>query len=268
MPRRGRPAAADDERAGRRLLERQPAADVLHHRRPGSAAAARSRSRAGPRPAAGSCRPTSAAIRFAQAPAALTSRRARIEPRPVCTVKRCAPGRRATSIAGDRGVGADRGAVLERPHARTAARPAAGWRGPRAGSTTAPARSSARNGANARSSSPTSTCGLEAGVAARSRCFSRSSCSSCGVSATISPPVMWTSSGPSSSSLELRPERRRAGQQPHLVEQPLAHRPPVSNDGELVDRDLEVEAPGVRAGGLAVQLAALDQRDLDALRAR
>ena len=35
--------------------------------------------------------------------------------------------------------------------------------------------------------------------------------------------------------------------------------------GELVDRDLEVEASRVRPRGLAVQLAALDEDDLDAL---
>ena len=35
--------------------------------------------------------------------------------------------------------------------------------------------------------------------------------------------------------------------------------------GELVDRDLEVEAPSVRSRGLTVQLGALDEHDLDPL---
>ena len=64
--------------------------------------------------------------------------------------------------------------------------------------------------------------------------------------------------------LERVPEPRRLEQLPHLLEQPVVRAGGVAL-GELVDRDLEVEAAGVRARGLAVQLRALEQQHVDPL---
>ena len=99
----------------------------------------------------------------------------------------------------------------------------------------------------------------------RSRCLSCSSCSSPRVSATIRPPVRWRPRSPSSSSSSVSQTLGR-------LERAAA--PPSSSRwrdvrgvalGELVDRDLEVEAARVRAGRLAVQLPALEEHDLDPL---
>ena len=84
------------------------------------------------------------------------------------------------------------------------------------------------------------------------------------VSATISPPVMCRSSV----AVELLLERL-----PHLAASAWSRTSVCSRSrtfaglgaGELVDRDLEVEAARIRSRRLAVQLAPLDQHDLDSL---
>ena len=62
--------------------------------------------------------------------------------------------------------------------------------------------------------------------------------------------------------LELLPDLRGLGVQSHLGVQALAHVGGL-RARQLVDRDLEVEASGVRPRRLAVQLAALDEHHLD-----
>ena len=64
--------------------------------------------------------------------------------------------------------------------------------------------------------------------------------------------------------LERRPEPRRLGVEPHVRQQPGARALGLPR-GELVDRDLEVEAACVRPGCLAVELRALEQDDVDTL---
>ena len=113
-------------------------------------------------------------------------------------------------------------------------------------------------GRSARSSSPSSTC-VSSPASASIACLSCRSCSSSGVSATISPPVVWRPSV----AVELAPRAsarpRRLGVEAHVGEQPRVRAGGLAR-GQLVDRDLEVEAARVRPGRLAVQLAALEQR--------
>ena len=188
---------------------------------------------------------------------------ARIRPAEVVTAKRPAG---TVGLHLDRGhlcVHADRRTGLRRHAGQRAASRAPGRHGPPAAQNVAPRRSSARYGANERSSSPSST-RMSRPASSSITPLSCSRRSSSSVSATISPPVMWRSSVPSSSSLERLPHLRRLGVESHLGLQPLAHVLGLAAR-ELVDRDLEVEAAGIRSGRLAVELAPLDEHDLDAL---
>jgi len=63
---------------------------------------------------------------------------------------------------------------------------------------------------------------------------------------------------------ERLPDARRLAEEPHLVEQAAANARRLER-GEVVDRDLEMEAPRVRPRRLAVQLAALRHDDVDPL---
>ena len=64
--------------------------------------------------------------------------------------------------------------------------------------------------------------------------------------------------------LEPLPDLCRLDVEAHLGLQAFAHVLGLGSR-ELVNRDLEVEASGIRPGRLAVQLAALDEHDLDSL---
>ena len=148
--------------------------------------------------------------------------------------------------------------------ARRAERRAAGSRGLRADTRPRPARSSARYGANACSSSPSEHVRLEAGLLLDLLLVDAGSAARAAVSATIRPPVMCTSIGASSSSSSVDHIAAASACSRTSVEQPVAHVVGLPR-GQLVQRDLEVEAAGVRTGCLAVELAALDEYDLDAL---
>ena len=211
----------------------------------------------------GSWKPVSAASSFAHAPAALTSRWARMRPAAVVTVKRVAPpsrihvdGRSHLRASGSR-------RLPRRREARRAARRERGRRDPPAGRRRRPWRSVARYGAKLRRSSPSkiSMSSPASSSITRFSCRSRSWSS---VSATIKPAgeVDVECGRRARARAPSRPLPPRV--QPHLGLQALAHVLGLGSR-QLVNRDLEVEASGIRPGRLAVQLAALDEHDLDAL---
>ena len=72
------------------------------------------------------------------------------------------------------------------------------------------------------------------------------------------------SSGPSSSASSVLPDLGRLDVEAHLRLQAVAHVVGLPRR-QLVQGDLEMEAAGVRTGGLPVELAALDEHDVDAV---
>ncbi len=156
--------------------------------------------------------PTSAATSFAQAPAALTMPMRADPPAGVVDGEAVRAGVRLDLDAGHLGVRADRPRRARPRAARRAARRAAGWRGPPRDSTRH--RRGRRRGTERTRAAPrpVRTC-VSRPASCSISCLSRSNCSSSGVSATIRPPVVWMSSGPSSSASSAarsRPPRRGA----------------------------------------------------------